>query len=251
MMKTRITEFARERLSSILSAALAALALGAVLPRTATAAQVEEFSEAQIFLEENHTDGDLGIQFFVDGDPWDRIILFNPWWQRLVDVKVKGSSGIIGLTELLSESAEPNFEDLPREDFLALFPEGEYKFLATTVEGPWLFGLADLTHTLPDPPKIIAPAEDGGPVDPSAPFVVKWAEYPADSVVSIHVVVEKDEEDERLRVLAADMNPEDTTLTVAPGFLEPGKAYKVEILAEEESGNKIISEVEFETSGEP
>ena len=45
------------------------------------------------------------------------------------------------------------------------------------------------------------------------------------------------------------MTPDDTTLTVAPGFLEPGKAYKVEIIVVETSNNKSITEVEFETEG--
>ena len=65
-----------------------------------------EFDESQIFLEENGTDGDLGIHFKVDGEPWDRLTLYGPGWTKLVDIKVKGSSGVIGLTELFNESAE-------------------------------------------------------------------------------------------------------------------------------------------------
>jgi hypothetical protein len=73
---------------------------------------------------------------------------------------------------------------------------------------------------------------------------------PDNVIVSYQVVVEKDESDERLRVATFDMLPTDTQLTLAPGFLEPGKDYKVEIIAEESSGNKTISELGFTTADE-
>ena len=212
--------------------------------------QILEYAENQLFLEENATDGDLGIHFKVDGEPWDKFVLYTPRWRKLVEVKVRGSSGVIGLTELFNESAEPSFDEVPREDFLALFPEGEYKFFGRTVEGDWLFGLADLTHVMPQQPVILAPEEEAV-VDANEPFVVEWEPVPnppGSEIVRVQVVVEKDEDDAYPRVLAADMEPEDTELTVAPGFLEEGTAYKVEILAEEASGNKIITEVEFETA---
>ena len=65
--------------------------------------------------------------------------------------------------------------------------------------------------------------------------------------MSYHVTLEKDEDDERLRVLAIDMTHKDTSVTIPPGFLEPGKGYKVEVIAEETTGNKIITEVAFGT----
>ena len=40
-----------------------------------------------------------------------------------------------------------------------------------------------------------------------------------------------------------------TSVTIPPEFMEPGMDYKVEVLAREESGNKTITEVEFETEG--
>jgi len=211
-----------------------------------------EFAVSTLFLEENDTDGDLGVHFKVDGEPWDRVVLFGPRWRKLVDVQVRGNSRVIGLTELFNESAEPSFEDLPREDFLKLFPEGEYRFYGRTIEGDWLGGLATLTHIMPDPPEIVSPAEEEV-VDASEPLVVEWeeAEDPDGSeIVNVIVVVEKDEDDERGRVVTADMAPGDTSFTLAPGFLEPGKAYKIEMLFEEASGNKIISESEFETEGD-
>jgi len=209
----------------------------------------EEFAESQLFLEENATDGDLGVHFKVDGEPWNRVILFDSRWRKLVDVRVTGNSRVIGLTELFNESAEPSFDDLPREDFLKLFPEGEYRFYGRMVDGGWLGGLAELTHTMPEQPTILSP-EEGEEIDVSEPLTVEWKPIPdpaGSEIVNIIVVVEKDEDGERTRVVSADMDPSATQFTLAPGFLEPGKDYKVELLAEETTGNKIISEQEFET----
>jgi hypothetical protein len=40
----------------------------------------------------------------------------------------------------------------------------------------------------------------------------------------------------------------DGAVTLPAQLLEPGKAYKVEVLAVETSGNKVITEVPFETA---
>lgn len=219
---------------------------------------IDELSEAEIFFEENTTDGDLGIQFFLDGDAWDRVSIFTPNLRRMVDVKVKGKIGDIGLTEVFSESAEPSFDELPRDEFLAMFDEGDYLMLARSNEGGFLIGTAELTKNMPDPVEITSPAPDEGgdepeiEVDADEPLVIEWTSSPdpdaPDSVIEAYqVVVEKDKDDERLRVYSIDMGPDDTTVTLAPGFLEPGKDYKVEIIVIESSNNKSITELEFET----
>ena len=74
--------------------------------------------------------------------------------------------------------------------------------------------------------------------DPDAPF----------SVIEFYeVVVEKDEDDERLRVFSVHMLPDDTAVRVPEEFLEEGKEYKVEIIAQETSGNRTAIEVSFAT----
>ena len=219
--------------------------------RTEAGSLFGELSEASIFFEENTTDGDLGIQFFMDGDAWDHVIIFDPTWRRFVDVKVRGRLRGIGLTEVFSESAEPSYDDLPRDEFLETFQEGDYYFFGYTLEGDWLAGISELTKTLVDPVAFTFPMEDDE-VDATQPMTITWDAAGAPkgtSIVGYHLVVEKDEDDERGRVLAVDMNPGDTSFTVAPGFLEPGKDYKAEIIVEEESGNKSITEVPFSTAG--
>jgi len=87
-------------------------------------------------------------------------------------------------------------------------------------------------------------------VDPSQPLVIRWDPVPnptGSTIEAYQVIVEKDEEEERPRALLIDMAKTDASLTVPPGFLEPGKEYKVEVLAIEKGGNKTITEVSFET----
>lgn len=210
-----------------------------------------EFSETQIFFEENTTDGDLGIQFKLDGEPWRRVWIFQPDGRLFANVRVGGNARVIGLTEVFSESAEPSFDELPRDEFLDLFPPGEYTMLGLLKDGGLLLGTADLTHDFPAAPVITAPMMDEE-VDPDEPLIVSWNTVadpnPPDSVIiRYHVVVEKDEDDELSRVFAIDMLPGENSVTVPAEFLEPGKDYKAELIAEETSGNKTIAELEFAT----
>jgi hypothetical protein len=189
----------------------------------------------------------------VDGEPWRRLILAAPDCRRLLDARVKGRLGQrIGLTELFSESAEPGFDEIPRSEFLDLFPEGIYKFFGQTLDGDWLVGVPTLTHDIPGGPEILSPEEESA-VDPGADLLIEWAPVadpsPPESVIELYeVVVEKDEEDERLRVYSVQMLATDTTIRVPAEFLEPGKEYKVEIVAQETGGNRATAEVAFETA---
>jgi len=51
-----------------------------------------ELDEADIFIEFNSTDQDIGIQFFWDGDSWDRMRVRNPMGKPIL--QVKGSKGL-------------------------------------------------------------------------------------------------------------------------------------------------------------
>ena len=107
------------------------------------------FEELKIYLEENATDGDLGLHFLLDGEAWSRISMAGPDGCRIFSSRNKSSLKEIGSTELFHESAEPEFEELSREDFLALHPEGEYTFSGRTIEGDTLMGTALLSHAQP------------------------------------------------------------------------------------------------------
>jgi len=230
---------------------LTAAAIPILSVRVQAAKEQIELDDAQIFFEENATDGDLGLQFFFDGEGWQSISILDANGKKMVNIKVGGSAKLIGLTEVFSESSEPSFDELPRDEFLALFPPGEYTIIGKTVEGATLVGEATLTHDLPAAPVITAPAA-GAEVDPDDPLVVTWnltpnPNPPGSVIEAYQVIVEKDEEDERLRVFSVDMASTDTSVTVPAEFFEPGKNYKVELIAVETSGNKTISERTFST----
>ena len=100
------------------------------------------FSQTGIIIEVNATDGDAGIQIFVDAEGWTRLEVFDPNGQRILDFSADGSTEEQGITELRFESAEPSFEEQTLEELFLLFPAGMYKFEATTDDGKKLTGKA-------------------------------------------------------------------------------------------------------------
>ena len=226
-----------------------------------------EFDDTAIFLELNDTDGDLGIQLFWDAEGWKEVEVKDPEGEEIFEVENDEGLREIGSTELSTESAEPEFDELPPEDFLALFDEGEYKFKGKTVEGKKLRGEAELTHVLPAAPVIDSPAE-GEAVDPDD-LIVKWFAVtgshpeigtpdPNIELTRYQLIVEfEDEVTEGVFEFKVDIladpgaEPGDTIeVTVSPEFfgsLEDREGeYKLEVIAEESSGNKTITEQEFE-----
>ena len=215
----------------------------AFLAGMATPATAVKLDEAEIFIEINDTDGDAGIQIFLDGRGWKVMKVLDPFRERILVVGARGSVRIQGVTELFLESAEPSFDVQPLAEFLALFPEGIYRFRGKTTGGRRLTGHAILTHALPDAPTQLFPVDEA--VDPAdAEFV--WtlvSDPPGSEIVGYHVVVECEEPE--LNIFTADLGPTVDSVTVPPEFLE-GEECKWEVLAIEESGNRTISEAEFE-----
>ncbi len=225
------------------AAAAVILVTGLAVPE----AGAMKLSAAAIFIEINDTDGDAGIQIFLDGEGWDRMEVYDPDRNKILDIRAEGSVGIQGITELFFESAEPSFDEQPLSELFALFPEGNYRFEGTTTEGVKLMGKARLTHALPAGPLLVLPIADDDSVDPEN-TVIEWQPVPdpaGSRIVGYHVVVEREEPS--LRVFTADVGPEITSVTVPPEFMEPDTDYKFEVLAIEASGNQTISEREFAT----
>ena len=210
------------------------------------------FAESELFFEENTTDGDLGLHFKVDGDGWDRVILVNGHFESLVDVRLGGKLGsVIGLTELFSESAEPSFDEMPREDFLALFPPGPYYFFGRTLDGSWLVGFTMLTHHLPGAVELVSPEEEAE-VSPDENLVIQWKTLvapnaPNNAIEFYEIVAERDEDEGLHQVFSIIMPATATSVSVPAEFLEAGTDYKVEIIAQETSGNRSAVESPFST----
>lgn len=211
------------------------------------------FSEAQIFIEINDTDGDAGIQIFVDGEGWETLQVFDPNDIQILDFTAEGSVAMQGITELHFESAEPSFEEQTLEELFALFPEGHYKFEGTTTEGQTLKGQATLTHNIPAGPEIVSP-EEGEEVPFDMPVIIMWSPvtepFPGvDSsgvIVGYQVVVEQEKPKTGL-VQTFNLPADTTQVTVPPEFIQANAEYKIEVLAIEASGNQTITESDFTT----
>ncbi|MEW5807656.1 MAG: hypothetical protein AB1756_09970 [Acidobacteriota bacterium] len=229
---------------------VAVLVLGMVVCHSASnqAGQVK-FDQAEIFFEYNSTDLDLGVHIFFDAEGWKDVVVSGPDG-TIFHVNNDGSLREIGSTEVFTESEEPPLDEGDLEGsiaaFLALFPEGEYQFSGTTVEGDSLMGKATLTHDLP------APVE----LDLSMYPTISWSDNSAGGdpeIVGYQVVNElvvKEGGEERVFEFSVDLPADVTEVTVPDEFVELADRfskgqileYKVEVIAIEESGNKTIVE---------
>jgi hypothetical protein len=214
------------------------------------------FSQTKIIIEVNATDGDAGIQVFLDGTGWKSLQVFDPNGLKVLDISAdaNGSIGMQGLTELFFESAEPSFDEQTLEQLFARFPEGNYTFVGITVNDAKLTGKATLKHNIPDGPVIVSPAEGGPALNPNAPVVIDWDpvtnSFPGTAlpvnVVAYQVIVER-VKPQPLRVFSVDLTATVTQVTVPLEFLQGNAEYAFEVLAIEASGNQTISHGAFVT----
>jgi hypothetical protein len=234
-----------------LGATAAALAAATGSPR-AQGAAVLRLDDARLKFEINATDGDGGIQVFLDAESWRRMSIFDPAGRRIFTTATEGRMGKQGGTELFLESAEPTFAQLPLPRLLERFPAGTYTFRGTGLKGERYVGAARLTHDLPAGPKLVSPLEGAGPQDPGR-TVLRWRRVrpPNDSpIIGYQVLVVQPETGlTALPTVTLDvtMPPTATSLVVPQGFLRPGTEYEWEVLAIERGGNQTLSSSSFET----
>jgi len=203
-----------------------------------------EFERALLRVEINSTDGDAGLQIDLDHEPWTTLGLTAPGGSKLLDVVDQGVLDSYGLTELFSESSEPPFTDFPLDEFMKLFPAGEYVFEGKTVDGVRMRSTFTLTHDFPAGPEILSPEEDA--TVPPDDLVVEWApvrEPAGIEIVRYQVLVINEENP--LYEFSATVPAGVTGLTVPTEFLAINGKYKVEVLAIEVSGNQTLSELAF------
>lgn len=212
-----------------------------------------EFKDARIKFEINATDGDGGVQIFLDADTWTALEIFDPTGERIFSTSTDGSIAMQGGTELFLESAEPTFAEMPLPDLLERFPAGEYRFEGTSLEGELIAGTATLSHDLPAGPVLLEPA-DGAEIADLDHTVLSWEPVPpanGSPIIAYQVlVVEPDTGNPALPAVVLDvMMPADATrLGVPAGFLQPGREYEWEVLAIEASGNQTLSSAVFTTN---
>jgi hypothetical protein len=235
-----------ERSPLVLAAVTVALVLGAPAAASGDTPSVSTvcLAAATMIVEVNATDGDAGLQVFLDGEPWRSMRVTGPDGRTIIDVTTKERLDSYGLTELFSESSEPSFDVFPLAKFKQLFPAGRYSFAGRTIEGARLVGSARLSHVLPAGPRIVAPAEDAR-VGRSG-VVARWrpgSQPRGVELVGYRAIVTQEEP--RLRVLQAELPPSVRHLEVPPAFLATRGEYKVEVQAIERSGNQTLTEVSF------
>jgi hypothetical protein len=213
-------------------------------------------TKAKLLIEHNSTDEDTGFQGFADGDPWNALTI-HPG-APLVTIEPAGGLANFGLTELFFETSEPPNDEVPIPSVLARIPDGIYSFEGEMVGGATSRLTADFTHTIPAGPELSTPVDGAKDVDPES-AVVSWNPVTKTTngstnihIVGYEVIVEKDEEPAFPQsfarpVLSLRVPATVTSVTVPRGFLEPGAAYKYEVLAIEVSGNQTLSSAAFST----
>jgi hypothetical protein len=216
--------------------------------------QVVRIDDARLKFEINATDGDGGIQVFLDAEQWRRMSIFDPAGHRILTTRTRGIMALQGGTELFLESAEPTFDELPLTELLQRWPAGRYEFRGRGIDGETYVGAARLTHDLPDGPELLSPLEGEGPQDPTH-TVLRWRRVPPPNgspIIGYQVlVVEPDTGLRSLPKVTLDvmMPPTAHRLRVPPGFLKSSTEYEWEVLAIERGGNQTLSSSTFVTAG--
>ncbi len=216
--------------------------------------------DAKLNIEHNATDNDTGFQGFVDSEGWEKLVFTGPDGAVVLTISGRGKLGNLGLTELFFETVEPANADVSIEEMLKMLPEGNY-----TIEGPGIEagerkgqtkGIAWLTHNIPSGPEILTP-EENAEVTSNSDLIVSWNPVTKTitgsdvKIISYELIIQKDEKPHQhmigKRGLDMYLPPSVTSITIPKEFLEPGTAYKWEVLAIEESGNQTLSSSQFRT----
>jgi len=222
---------------------------------TQAAQKPGQLTEAEIFVELNETDGDLGLHASIDGEPWTMLEIDGPVAGKLLHIFARGHLRTQGLTQVAFESAEPDFDELDPIEFFARFPEGHYQFRARALDGGTLVRSDSLSHVLAAPPSGvgvngIAAAEncDAEPLPlVNVPVTVSW-----NPVVSSHPSLGRSGPveislyqffvDGDTRNMGVDLPPHVTQFEIPETLTPSGEKIKFEIIAVTHTGNKTAIE---------
>ena len=230
----------------------------------------EEFDEARLYFELNHTDGDLGIHGFLDGDAWKSVDITGPepLERPLLNIWVRSKLRKQGLTELFFESDEPDFDELSPAQFFNRFPEGTYEITGKTLGGGEIESEVELSHTLAGPPGNVmvngepaaenCDAEDLPSISPGDSITISWdavtMSHPELGNTGLPVTVDlyqvvgefEFEEDDREFVMQADILPDSHAMfsfTFPTDFSNQAEEeFKFEIIMRLDNGNQTAVE---------
>lgn len=200
------------------------------------------FSESRIYIEFNQTANDLGYHVSLDGEDWRRLKIVNPNGTKVFEVVGFAAYRQLGMTELFFEGAEPNLDEFPLDDLLALFPEGEYEFEGLTVDDVEIEGEGMLSHAIPN-----GPGNVRARLGTNNRLVISWdavtstpegfPERPI-SIVGYQLIV---------KPFQVTVPANVRSVTVPPEFVRslPSGEVLYEVLAIDVSGNQSITEASF------
>ncbi|MGR3465989.1 hypothetical protein [Limimaricola sp.] len=220
-------------------------------------AETGEIAAARLFIEYNHTDGDIGVHGYGDDDGWNELCIFDPSGALVLHVDPAAQLGALGLGSFFFESREPPEDVWDYAALKAAFPEGDYEIRAKLHDGSGREGVARFTTLVPQPPEITAPElvadadEEAPPMMPIADLEVAWNPVTASlddrapQITGYELIVTDEEYEDpdgfSKPVLDVHLGPDVTGFTVPAAFLRPGTLYEVEVLALEASGNQTIA----------
>jgi hypothetical protein len=232
------------------------LALGSfTLPLSAQQSRAQPFAVAELFLELNDTDGDLGIHSAIDGGTWTSLDIKGPL-HSLLSIVSNGRLRSQGLTQLAFESAEPTFEELDPQQFFRRFPEGTYEISARAGEGNFRSKVR-LSHVMAAPPVArVSGLEAADGCETVLPLVISPVLIEWDSVTRSHPSVGKEGPVEISRYqffveqgdtkLSVDLPPAVTRFEIPRSLTDTGGLFKFEIIARTSTGNNTAIESCFE-----
>lgn len=242
------------RVAAPLAAVLIAVPVAAVTSDEEDDDDEVPFAEAQVLIQLNDTDGDLGFHARIDGDPWGHLKIEPPRGRSILHVWLRGSLRKQGLTEFAFESAEPTFDELDPITFFDRFPEGEYEIEGRGIDGSELESVSELSHLIPAAPSNlrvsgvpVAEGCEGEPTSVDAPVVIEWDPVtsshaslgrPGDvEVDSYELAVEAESVD-----ITIDVDAEVTRVELPAGLVPSGEEVKFQVLVREALGNETSSE---------
>ena len=217
------------------------LTAAVVLAAWSGIAQADDKLEvASVSLEQTIQDADIEIKFdAISGEMGlTALKVVSPDGRTVIDFTATGSK--LGMRHLTFESPEPKKASGKLQ---ADFPEGGYKFTASTTDGKQLHGEAALSHKFPEPTTLVRPRPDEENV-PVTGLQIRWK--PIKDIAGLTFVLEQETTG---REIHADMPATVNAFTVPDGFLTSGTEYKVSIATISMLGNKSVYETSFTTAG--
>jgi hypothetical protein len=241
-------------IASVVAASVVA-ALVLIFGLAAPEVRAAQFTEAQLFVELNDTDGDLGLHASIDGGPWKVLEIEDPNGHTLLEVTARGNFARQGGTQLFLESAEPPFDELAPEEFFSRFPQGRYQIEGTDLNGREFKATVRLSHVLAAPPANIRVnteldkvknCDEASLPSVTGPVTISW-----DQVTESHPGIGASGNVDIARYqffveqgdfkLAVDLPPAVTTFAIPSAVITPGSV-KIEIIATTSTGNNTAVE---------